>query len=159
MRRLLGVSLLVALLSSPSLAQTTGIPGINDFTVNGFVSGSTSCTLVVQVGQPITFNINTVPGALSVIVLNTCPCAAGLLPLAPIGCQGALLNQSIDLDIFGWTGALCLTLQFPGTANTAGNFGFTMPPCPNPFRFSAQGVILIPGCAPFVMTQAYDIQC
>ena len=61
--------------AAPALAQTTGVPGINDYTINTFTSGSQSCTqLCIPTPATITMSVNTTPGAFVIIYWTDCPC-------------------------------------------------------------------------------------
>jgi hypothetical protein len=67
-------------------AQTTGVPGINDFTVNGIGSGTTSCNLIVT-PSPCVLNVNTVPGMrVWFFFARGCPGTPGAMILPPTPC-------------------------------------------------------------------------
>jgi hypothetical protein len=163
--------------TSLALAQTTGVPGMNDYTVNNLGSGSTSCTTLCFPGGGLTLNLQISPpgGALGIIFINFCPCLAcqltaptnACLPAIPLTACG-LSNQSFDLDLSPPCGIPFSTVVFP---NSAGFLSLQVPipaftgaPCTNAV-ISTQGIVFdacglgpfaVPG--PFVMTQAYTIQ-
>src|SRR5688572_8674898 len=87
------------LLAAPAAAQTTGFPFINDLTVNGFLSGSTSCNFTNQTGNPLTFQITAAPGAPLLLIFDTYPCIANTIPFPPSLCYGVAIPQSFDLSL------------------------------------------------------------
>ncbi|MGE3171631.1 MAG: hypothetical protein AB7O97_03335 [Planctomycetota bacterium] len=163
-------------------AQTTGVPGINDYTLNGLTSGSQSCTqLCFPSPVTLTMSVQTVPGAFVVILWTSCPCRGCVAPWPPNACAPAIplgtlpacsaTNQS--LDIFFNTG--CATV-FSTTlvANAAGVASLTVSvpliaagtvPCTPLTSLSTQAVVFDLcgvggppiGPGPFVLTQAYDV--
>jgi hypothetical protein len=141
------------LLAAPAAAQTTGFPFVNDLTVNGFLSGSTSCNFTNQTGNPLTFQVTAAPNAPVLLIFDTYPCVANTIPLPPSMCYGMLIPQSFDLSLapgaFLWT--------WPGATNAAGFFTVTFPASSSPIRFSVQGLVLDPICTPFLLTQAYQV--
>lgn len=159
----LSISILgVSIWATPAAAQVTGVPGINDFTINGSVSGSTSCTPVtIPPASPITFNISAAnPGALAAIIVGVafpgtvCPCTAGWIPLPPSSCVGI---QSIDFPMFS---PACNTVIVVGLTDGSGNFSATASFCPPGTKLAAQAVVVDPACIPTrVWSQAYDIGC
>lgn len=165
MRLVLLVSTVVlglALFASPATAQVTGVPGINDYTINGSISGSTSCNVVtIPAGGLITFNINGAnPGSLAAIIVgasvpgSACFCTPGWLPLPLSSCVGV---QSLDFPMFS---AVCSTVIVVGTLDGAGNFTVVGGPCPPATRLATQAVVVDTGCTPTrVWSQAYDISC
>src|SRR5262245_34218672 len=102
---LLGLAL--SLFATASVAQTTGVAGINDYTLNGLVPGSTSCTPLCFV-SPLNLTLTVVapPFSAAVIVWTDCPCRACSIPWPPNACVPAIpfgplppcafTNQSID---------------------------------------------------------------
>jgi hypothetical protein len=169
--------LLLASLASVSFAaaQVTGVPGINDYTINAPVcAGSPSCTTCCfQTPVALNCNVSTTPGNLVVVIWSFCPCFAGFacgpinacVPPIPNTACGSTTNQSLDLQLG------CVMTTFVGVANTAGiapvtlnipNLGPALPCSIGPL--STQAVVLDPcglGVAafpgPFVATQAYDV--
>lgn len=168
---------LSSLLLSAALAtaQTTGVPGINDYTINGSAcSGSPSCTTCCF-ATPASLNcsVSTAPGNFVIIVWSFCPCSAGFvcgppnacLPPIPLSACGSTSNQSFDMMLG------CVMTTFWASANTAGVASFTLnipnlgpaAPCSiGPLSTQALvldtcglGTPLFPG--PFVLTQAYDV--
>jgi hypothetical protein len=155
-----------------ALAQTTGVPGINDYTVNGLTSGSMSCTTQCN-ATPVNLNlaVSTVPGNIVIFAFSFCPCFSGFacagpnacLPAIPTTACGASTNQSLDIQLG------CVTTFFAGVAGTAGatmtlsipSLG-AIPPCS--VQLATQAIVIdtcgvglsfLPG--PFVLTQAYDL--
>ena len=174
------VALLAAI--APLAAQTTGVAGINDYTVNGVAPGSSSCPQVcIPTPGIITMNVNTVPGAFVVIVFTDCPCRGCAIPWAANACTPAIpngifpacstTNQSIDFfPIPGcnviWSGT--------AIATAAGQATILLPvpliaigtvPCSTFQMISTQAIVFDPcglggvpiGPGPFVLTQAYDV--
>ena len=152
----------LALFAAPVNAQTTGMPGINDYTVSGMLPGSTSCNPVaVPFIVPVTFTVSTLPGFPVAILFNFCPgpigaftCAPGFASFPP--CFAPPIN-SLDI-LYGIPP--CVGIPVVGLADAAGMFSVTLPPCGIPFYFfSTQAVIVDPfsGCLQF--TQAYDVVC
>ncbi len=165
------------LTTSMALAQTTGVPGINDLTVNFSGSGSTSCTTfcfpngntVLQLGMSMP------QSAVAVLAFNFCPCSPCSLPGPSNFCLPAIpatacgpSNQSLDLDT---TAACGPTIFVAVSVNTAGTVGaaIPIPPLPGPPCSTAvlavQGIVIDPCGAglfavpgPFVLTQAYTLQ-
>lgn len=166
-------TLLAALATASfALAQVTGVPGINDYTVNGLTSGSVSCTTQCN-ATPVNLNlaVSTAPGNIVIFAFSFCPCFAGFtcelpnacLPAIPSTACGSSTNQSLDIQLG------CVTTFFAGVAGTAGatmtlsipSLG-TIPPCS--VQLATQAIVIdpcglglsfLPG--PFVLTQAYDL--
>ncbi len=175
---LLGLAL--GLLSVPAAAQTTGVPFINDYTVGGVGSGSTSCTSVpipggglavpftVTASAPglpvfIFASVSLVPGAVCLCVPCTLGVAPSPCPIPTFTACPATTNQSIDL-VLGTPS--CALLMMPGVTglDPAGGPGgvFTATIALPPFvSFSTQAVVVDPLCATpafgVVFTQAYDV--
>ena len=174
-------SLLFALLAASAAAQVTGVPGINDYTINGFVSGSTSCTPMCfpTGGIVLNLNVSTAPGNPVLVLFSDCPCRGCSFPWFPNTCTPAIppafmppcnstTNQSIDIFLLA-TPCSIVWSQFL-FANAAGQANlilpvptFTTPPCTQ--VLSTQAVVFDvcgtggnpPGPGPFVMTQAYSV--
>lgn len=171
MRTFLSACILVG----AAVAQTTGVPGINDLTMNGFGSGMTSCavTCVPNGNTVLNYTVSVAPGAIPFVIFNLCPCLPCSLtaptnfcapPIPPSACGGS--NQSFDLDI----NAACPLILMPVGPTTTGVVGvsITVPPIPGPpctnLALSAQAMILdlcgagltvAPG--PFVFSQAITV--
>ena len=170
----------LALASAPAAAQTTGVPFINDYTVGGVASGSTSCTPVSIPGGglavPFTVtasapglpvflfaSVSLVPGAVCLCVPCTLGVAPSPCPIPTFSACPAPTNQSIDLVL----GApFCALLTRPGVTgpDPAGGPGgvFTaLIPLPPSLIFSTQAIVVDPLCATpafgVVFTQAYDV--
>ena len=177
----LGLTLLLT--GARANAQVTGVPGINDYTLNGSTSGSTSCTtLCMPAPLNLTMAVSTVPNAPVVVFWTDCPCRGCSIPWPPNACAPAipfgsipacsLTNQSID---FFPVPNCQILFQFTLIANSAGvasltlsvpplNLG-TVPCAPGNPTLATQAVVLDPcgvggfpvGPGPFVLTQAYDV--
>jgi len=157
-------------------AQTTGVPGINDYTISGSsgpnCAGSPSCiTCCYPTPTTVTGNVSTVPGNFVIFIWSFCPCSAGFLcgpsnsciPVIPATACGNSTNQSLDFALG------CVNSFFIAGTNTAGQATFTMNvPSLGPACASASlatqaialdpcglGIAIAPG--PFVFTQAYQI--
>ncbi len=170
MRTLVSLALAAALFGAPAAAQTTGVPFINDYTVGGFTSGSTSCTPAPLFGGGlIPFTVTAAPAtpviifaSISAIPGVVCPCvpctffaAPSICPIPFTACGGAT-NQSVDLGLF----SPCVLLSVTGVTDAAGTF--SVPILLPPFlTFSTQAIVLDPFCAStslgVVVTQAYDV--
>ena len=120
-------ALALALFAVPAAAQTTGFAGINDYTVNGFTSGSTSCNFVlVPVGSPITFTVTAAPGSpVLILFVFDCPCTPNVVIFPNCGPPLVFPSTSLDLlysfpgcpsfAVFGFSSLFCLWV---GSANT-----------------------------------------
>jgi hypothetical protein len=179
MLRLGSFLLLTALLASPAPAQTTGVAGINDYTINGLTAGSTSCpNLCFPAPTVLTLSVSTAPGNPVMMFFTPCACrvcsvawfANGCLPLIPPAltppCNGTT-NQSLDMAlsigcpivysaflIADAAGIANLTLSVPtfGTAPCAATFSTQA------VVFDVCGTGGNPvGPGPFVLTQAYTV--
>lgn len=157
---------LASLLSPSAHAQVTGVPGVNDYTVAGMTSGSTSCPFVPLFGGGSTvFNVSTAPNVPVVILFNVnCPCTPCVLPmpastcgLPPAGSCTFPTDQSFDLNS---TFLSCVLLTATLTSDAAGNATLTLvlPPL---IRVSTQAATLHPcnsgSSFPPLFTQAYQI--
>ena len=157
---MISIGLLLTILAPPCFGQVTGTPGLNDYTVNGSFSGSTSCNIVViPPASPLTLAVSGDPLTTVIIIILVpvpgagCPCTAGFAPFPP-NCAGV---QSLDI-LFGTPG--CVSLLISGVTDAAGDYSVTAPSCPPSLRFSTQAVLLGPAaCPPPVWTQAYDVSC
>ena len=162
---------------TPVFAQTTGVPGMNDYTINSLGSGSTSCTSLCFPNGNVTLalNISAPVGSVCVAVFNFCPCTTCWLPAPPNACVPVIpptacggSNQSADINL---TAACGVALSLVMVTNTAGTIGatLTIPPLPGPpcgvISLSTQAVVIDP-CGvgvpppfggPFVLTQAYTL--
>jgi hypothetical protein len=166
---------MLAAIAVPALAQTTGVVGINDYTINGVGSGSTSCTAVCH-ATPVnlSLDVSTAPNNIVVYVLSFCPCFGGFvcggpnpcLPAIPFSACGATSNQSFDLQLGCVTQILGIAV-----ANTAGNANLPLPlpfvgPAPACSIPTATQAIILDVCGvglpflpgPFVLSQSYDLQ-
>jgi hypothetical protein len=176
------------LLANGLMGQTTGIPGLNDFTVTcagcgtgsfpacwgpgpsggtGGVSGSTSCTTLyfdVSAGGTFTLAVTALPGSTVTIFNNPCACSPCFLPLPPIcgipftSC-GNTTNLSVDLNL-----SCGINILFSGGANTAGIYAntITIPPLPpgTCIQMGIQAAISgsISCAGPFIVSQAYTLR-
>ncbi len=165
-----------ALLATAALAQTTGVPGINDYTVNGLGSGATSCSSMCFPNGGVTLNlaVSAPAGSVVLVLFNFCPCTTcsipaptnSCLPSIPLtACGGS--NQSLDMSMVAACGIAFTAVM---TTNTAGTLSMplTIPPiagvpCASAV-LSTQAVVLntcglglvgVPG--PFVMTQSFTL--
>ncbi len=157
-------------------AQTTGVVGINDYTINGLGSGSTSCTTLCFPGGGLTLTLaaSAPVGSIVLVLFNFCPCLvcslggptnACLPPIPATACGGS--NQSLDMSLAAGCG---IAFSAVITVNSAGVLAlslpipsFTGPPCTNA-TLSTQAVVIdpcglglfaVPG--PFVLTQSYTL--
>jgi hypothetical protein len=175
MRSLLLASLAAVFLAAATGAQTTGVPCINDYTINGGVSGSTSCTPIsVPGGGVLSLKVSTSPTAIAVIFVfrtGSGACVAPTLclppvlsPLCPVpftACA-ATTNQSIDIGI-PFTivpGPLCLTI--PDTSMPGCRACFLSVPVPAGISFGTQAAVIDPLCfslfgLDLMVTQAYQV--
>jgi hypothetical protein len=165
--------LLSCLLAGSAAAQTTGVPGINDLTLNSIGSGATSCvTQCFPNGNvTLTYMVSVAPGAIPFVMFNFCPCLPCSLTapsnfcsptIPPTACFGS--NQSLDLDLNAACGPVLFLPVGPTTTGVVG-VSITVPPIPGPpcsnVALTAQAIILdlcgagltvAPG--PFVFSQA-----
>ncbi len=168
--------LATALLAGFAATQTTGVPGINDYTINGLGSGATSCSSLCFPNGNLTLNlaVSAPAGAIAIVLFNFCPCStcslAGPLntcsPSIPAtACGGS--NQSLDMNL---TAACGIAFSAVVTTNTAGTMSLplSIPPIPGPPCASAVlstqavvidpcglGLFAVPG--PFVLTQSFTL--
>ena len=171
-------TLLVASLAiAPTLAQTTGVVGINDYTINSLGSGGTSCVPLCFPNGNVVLNlaVSAPLGTIAIAFFNLCPCLPCQLPgpsnacVPPIPATACgLSNQSFDMDLSPPCG---LTFSVTLVASSAGVYAGTVAipplpgvPCSGSFQLSTQaivfngcglGVFAVPG--PFVLTQAFTI--
>jgi hypothetical protein len=173
------IVLALSLSAVPLAAQVTGVPGINDYTINGLVSGSTSCTPICIPGPAtLTLSVSTAVGNAACIVFNTCPCTPCAFPWPTNACVPAIppalsppcsgaTNQSIDMLLGGNCLIAFSAFVFANTAGIASLTitvpGFSTGPCTA--VFSTQAVVFDfcgaggppIGPGPFVTTQGYSI--
>lgn len=169
-------SLLAACLAiAPALAQTTGVPGINNYTINSLGSGGTSCVPLCFPNGSLNLNlaISAPLGAIAIAFFNFCPCLPCQLPGPTNACLPTIpstacgSNQSFDMDLSPPCG---IPFNFTLVVNTAGVYSATIPipPLPGPpcgvitlstqaivFNACGLGTFAVPG--PFVLTQAFTI--
>lgn len=160
-----------------AFAQTTGVVGINDLTVNAMGSGSTSCTPLCFPNGNVTlnFDVSAPAGSVALLLFNFCPCSPCSLPGPSNACLPAIpatacggSNQSLDLDM---TAACGIAFTVPVTLTTAGTLSAAVPIPPIPgtpcasLTLSTQAVIIDPcglgifaAPGPFVLSQAYTLQ-
>jgi len=139
---------------------TTGSPGLNDYTVNGFTPGSRSCQFIVTPAAPtpIVLNIDTVAGLPVMIVINLgCPCKECHIPFAATGCVLPLLDCGLSNHAFElWPP--CSTIVLIAVADAFGNATINAT-VPTSIFFSTQAAVLGPPCdlGNPVLTQAYNV--
>jgi len=170
--------LLAALLAMGSaFAQTTGVVGNNDYTINGLGSGSTSCTSLCfpNGGITLTLTVAAPPGSAVFVFFNFCTCQACYLPAPSNACVPPLpatacggTNQSLDMNLTAACGIAFSTLM---GVNSAGQASLLLPiptlpgtPCAVA-TLSTQAIVIntcglgipppFPG--PFVLTQGYTL--
>ncbi|MEO6593895.1 MAG: hypothetical protein ABIP94_03990 [Planctomycetota bacterium] len=166
----------VSLTVASALAQTTGVVGTNDYTINGNGSGGTSCVPLCFPNGGVTLNlaVSAPLGAIAIAFFNFCPCLPCQLPgpsnacvptIPATACGGS--NQSFDMDLSPPCG---LPFNFTLTVNTAGVYAASIPIPPLPglpcsvvtlstqviiFNSCGLGTFAVPG--PFILTQAFTI--
>ena len=137
----------ILLLASVAGAQTTGIPGFNDYTLNGAVSGSTSCTgLTFATPLTLDMQVSTVASTSVFLLFNPAPCSPAALALPT--CQGSTL----DLTFPG------ITAIGPMLSDSAGiaTMSVAIPALATAITFSTQAVMFPCGTLP-LFSQAYDV--
>lgn len=167
--------LAVLLTAGAAIAQTTGVPGLNDLTVNLMGSGSTSCSPFCFPGGNVTIalDLSAPPGASGFLLLSFCRCLPCQLnaptntcaPAIPLtACGGS--NQSLDLDMSLPCGIAAVV---PFAVTTAGTLQLLVPiptivgfPCTTPLSVQAVvvdpcglGLFAMPG--PYVLSQSYTL--
>ncbi len=160
MSRIATLAALTLSLSLGLAAQTTGIPCCNDYTINGFGSGTTSCTPYFNPPlSPLVFAVETTPTATSVFFAFACQCLPGSVVFP--GCCGTLVSIDIDLScLFGAPIGPFPVTSAPNVCGTPGTASWTVPFCPPLTRFATQALVLDPNCSSgFYVTQAYDVTC
>ena len=160
----------------PALAQTTGVVGINDLTINSLGSGTTSCASFCFPNGGVTLNmmVTSPPGSFAIALFNFCPCQVCSLPGPSNTCVPAIpatacgpSNQSLDLDLTAACGLSVIMVMPPSTAGTP-FLSVPIPTLPGPpcatASLTVQAVVLdpcglglfaLPG--PLVMTQAITL--
>ncbi len=141
-------------------AQTTGVPGFNDYIVNGTLSGSTSAlTVNVPGGGPTIFELSSTPFTPVAFFFSLCPASPCWFPLSPVGCPipftacSGTTNNSIDIDFSCPTLVMSMTTDAFGFASSVINL-------PPGMVFSTQAGVLHPCAAPpirVMMSQAYTV--
>ena len=150
------VFVLALLLCSPTLsAQTTGVPNLNDYTINGLGSGSTSCTPMGFITPTVlNFSVSTAsPGAFVFLLFSPGPCTPESVTMPT--CSGTtfdlLLNPAPRLLLSGVSVPVGSSFQYDAPP-------ITVPPVSPPITFSTQAVILDPICGTLpLFSQAYDV--
>ncbi|HEX6813082.1 MAG TPA: hypothetical protein VF384_15770 [Planctomycetota bacterium] len=159
-----------------ALAQTTGVPGINDLTIDGLGSGTTSCSTRCFPNDPVAVNLRVTapPGSLVLALFSFCPCLpcsvpgfsnACVPPIPGTACGGS--NQSLDLDLGAGCGIAMTSLMVPDSAGVP-SLSVPIPTLIGPqcatALLSVQGVVidpcgygLLPIPGPFVFTQAVTL--
>ena len=149
MRASLPLVMALLVLTIPTQAQTTGIPGFNDYTINALGSGSTSCTAISVITPTIlSLQVSGPPATPVIIYISFAPCVG--TPPFITSCQGTLLHLA--------TSPLPIPLSF-GFTDVAGNYTFTisLPPISPPITIATQAVLFcIPSFLP-LFTQAYGL--
>jgi len=92
--RILIAVIALALVATPSFAQSTGVPAVNDFTINGNGSGGTSMVASDINGANNTFAVSASGGGLGIIFAHSTNAAVGALPLG---------GGSVDIDLTMYT--------------------------------------------------------
>jgi len=154
----------VGLLAGDAAAGVTGVPGINDYTINtACSSGSMSCTPCNYVSPiTMTFDVSTAPGLPVVYAFSFCPCAPDFAFLPPLACAlpftsfAASTNQSIDISLGCVTTFVTATSLATGVATLT----FPVPLLTTPITLGTQAAVVGLPCAlptAFTMTQAYSL--
>ncbi len=156
--------------ATTAVAQTTGVPGFNDYTIAGSGSGSTSCTAVnIAGGGPTTFQVSTAPGAPVVFLFTpNCPCSPCFFPLpatssacpipytACVSSDGTATNQSLDLILSGTCSMLAVTVPADAFGNATISINL-----PAGWLIGTQAAAAHPCNAsssfPVLMTQSYTV--
>ncbi len=104
MRSLLAI-IAAAILVAPVFGQTTGVPNVNDFTINGNGSGGTSC-IASNLSGSNTFTVSAAPNC-GITFVYSPTCLPGALPFGP---------GSVDIDLNNFT----VIIDGPGLLETNG---------------------------------------
>ncbi|HGY92481.1 MAG TPA: hypothetical protein ENK43_15040 [Planctomycetes bacterium] len=151
MRHLPFLILVATMFLLPAQAQTTGIPGFNDYTIAGAGSGSTSCTALTFT-SPVVLNFQVSasgPGLPVFAVVSNLPCSPGAF--SPFTCQGT------TFDLVFTPGIIVTPLGVTGPGGVV-SVPVAVPPLITPITFATQCVVVDPGCAGLpLFTQAYDV--
>lgn len=150
MTRPILLTLTLLALAAGAGAQTTGTPGFNDLTINGFGSGSTSCSLFAFPPPGVlTFSISAqFSGSTVYFLFSDAPCTPGV--------AGPFCGTTFDI---GLTASSTLVV-FPTATGPGGVTSIAVPVPPLVSgTLSTQALILDPTCPTFVlMTQAYTVK-
>ncbi|MFY9343050.1 MAG: hypothetical protein WAT39_11205 [Planctomycetota bacterium] len=173
----LSILLAASLATVPALAQTTGVVGSNDYTVNALGSGGTSCVNLCFPGGNVVLTLSLAAplGAIAIAFFNFCPCLPCQLPAPANACVPpipltacGLSNQSFDMDLSPPCG-LPVSVTMFATAAGVYQASLVIPPLPGPpcsglWQLSTQaiafsscglGTFTVPG--PYVISQAFTL--
>lgn len=141
------------------VSGTIGVPGVNDYIVDGAGSGSSSCAIgpvALPPGSLVPLSVTTLKAGISVVfVINLSPllCIPEILPLAPCG---PIPTTFLDIDPGGPFISFAAVTDLSGTAT----FLLATPPALG-LTVATQALMIVPATAPcpgpFVATQAYEI--
>lgn len=149
------------LLATAASAQTTGVPFVNDYTINGLGSGTTSCNPIPLGPGLVPFTVTSDPNLPVVYFASLCPCSPCSLPLPSASCAIPATacfgsNQSIDLAL----NAACPLIAWPGVTDGSGVCTVMLPITGTP-TFSTQAVILnhptCPSALGLIVTQSHQV--
>ncbi len=161
-----------------TVAQTTGVVGTNDYTINSLGSGGTSCVSLCFPNGNVVLNlaVSAPLGAIGIVFFNFCPCLTCQLPGPINSCAppipntacGSSTNQALDLDISPPCGLPVSLTMFVSSAGVY-TASLAIPPLPGPpcsgvwqistqaIVFSSCGLGLTAAPGPFVLTQAFTL--
>lgn len=137
-------------------AQTTGVICCNDYTINGFGSGSTSCTTYVNPpNTPMVLNVSAgIASPLVIFGFSLCPCFPGYAVIPSCCAPVNSLDLDLSCPIFTWN---VIPVPHPALCNVA---TLAIGSCPPGISFATQALVIDPACpAGAQFTQAYDVLC
>lgn len=158
------------LCTSGALAQTTGVPGVNDLTMSlppSFVStgsGTVSCSTFVTTGavgaNPVTFRVNSLTATSAFLLVSPIGCIPNYFPFLPAAtpaCGGPLAGTPFTNRWLSVVAGGPFPLIVPSVPGTIGYWNFTLTwPIP-PLYVQA---LLFDPCSPggFKFSQAMGFQ-
>ena len=167
------IALAACFTAALALAQVTGVPGINDYTIAPGCSGAQSCTsCCFTTPVALTCNVSTAPGNAVFLFFSFCPCTTCFMPGPPNLCVpgipstacGSTTNQAFEVVLGCVSSTNLVFANSAGVASFNLNLPFLGPAPACSINLSTQAIIIDP-CGmgvsgfpgPFVLTQAYSL--
>jgi len=156
-----------------AVAQTTGVPGINDYTIAPGCSGPQSCTsCCFTTPAALVCNVSTAPGRAVIFYFSFCPCTTCFIPGPANVCVpgipstacGNSTNQAFEVLLGCVSSTNFVIANSAGIATFNLNLPFLGPAPACSINLSTQAIVIDP-CGmgvngfpgPFVLSQAYSL--